>query len=248
MKRAADFRLTARNHLRGKWVIAIIAALVAAWLGGIDAGGLEVKLQLNEGAFQIGLNSAGQNIISTDGTQIFWPTFASIAAGVGFMAIVVEIALFFIGAIIEVGYASFNLYLVDDEKTAEMGDLFNYFTYWKSVVCTRLLKSVYILLWSLLLFIPGIIASFNYAMTSYILAENPELKANEAIARSKQLMYGNRWRLFCLEFSFIGWDLLCILTMGIGNLWLNPYKQAAIAAFYQEISGGKVHIGEDYVG
>lgn len=248
MKRAADLRLTARTHLRGKWVIAVIAALVAAWLGGIDTGGLDVKLELNEGMLQVGLQIAGQNIISTNGTQILRPTFASIASGLGFMAIVVEVALFFIGAIIEVGYASFNLYLVEDEKTAEMGDLFNYFTYWKSVVCTRLLKSVYILLWSLLLFIPGIVASYSYSMTSIILAENPELKANEAIARSKQLMHGNRWRLFCLELSFIGWDLLCILSMGIGSLWLNPYKQAAKAAFYREISGIEMVMGNDYAG
>ena len=54
--------------------------------------------------------------------------------------------------------------------------------------------------------------------------------------RSKQMMYGNRFRLFCLEISFIGWSLLCLLTFGIGNLWLTPYVQTATAAFYREIS------------
>ena len=93
------------------------------------------------------------------------------------------------------------------------------------------------LLWSLLLIIPGIIAGYSYAMTGYILAENPELTASEAIARSKEMMAGNRFRLFCLHFSFIGWEILCTLTLGIGNLWLRPYKQAAEAAFYREISG-----------
>ena len=69
-------------------------------------------------------------------------------------------------------------------------------------------------------------------------AENPELTASEAIERSKQMMSGNRWRLFCLQFSFIGWDLLsALLTFGIGSLWITPYKQAATAAFYREISG-----------
>ena len=74
-------------------------------------------------------------------------------------------------------------------------------------------------------------------MTDYILAENPELTASQAIEKSKTMMYGNRWRLFCLRFSFIGWDLLCSLTFGIGYLWLTPYKQAAEAAFYRDISG-----------
>lgn len=75
-------------------------------------------------------------------------------------------------------------------------------------------------------------------MTDYILAEHPELTASEAIAQSKAMMEGNRWRLFCLQFSFIGWDILCALTLGIGNLALRPYRHAAEAAFYREISGG----------
>ena len=66
----------------------------------------------------------------------------------------------------------------------------------------------------------------------------PELTASEAIEQSKQMMYGHRWRLFCLQFSFIGWDILsALLTFGIGSLWITPYKQAATAAFYREISG-----------
>lgn len=74
-------------------------------------------------------------------------------------------------------------------------------------------------------------------MTEYILAEHPEFTASEAIDRSKQMMSGNRWRLFCMQFSFIGWDILSALTLGIGSLWVRPYKQAATAAFYREVSG-----------
>jgi uncharacterized membrane protein len=90
----------------------------------------------------------------------------------------------------------------------------------------------------MLLFIfPGIYAAYGYAMTPYILAENPEMTANEAITKSKELMNGNRWRLFCLELSFIGWSLLCILfTLGIGVFWLKPYMEASFAAFYREIT------------
>ena len=74
-------------------------------------------------------------------------------------------------------------------------------------------------------------------MTKYILAEQPELTAQEALARSKELMYGNRWRLFCLQVSFVGWALASALTMGIGVLWLVPYMETATAAFYREITG-----------
>jgi len=60
------------------------------------------------------------------------------------------------------------------------------------------------------------------------------------LEKSKTMMYGNRWRLFCLQWSFIGWDLLCVLSLGVGNIWLVPYRQAAMAAFYRDISGEKV--------
>ena len=83
-------------------------------------------------------------------------------------------------------------------------------------------------------------------MTDYILAEHPELTASEAIAQSKAMMAGNRWRLFCLQFSFIGWSILCTLTLGLGNLALQPYEMAAIAAFYRELCGGTVPEDEEY--
>lgn len=78
-------------------------------------------------------------------------------------------------------------------------------------------------------------AIYSYAMTKYILAEHPEMTAKEAIARSKAMMTGNRRRLFCMQFSFIGWEILCILTLGIGNLVLAPYEEAATAVFYWDL-------------
>ena len=104
----------------------------------------------------------------------------------------------------------------------------------------QLLRVVYTVLWSLLFVIPGIYASYGYAMTPYILMENKEMTANEAIRASKELMNGNRFRLFCLEISFIGWALLALfLTAGIGFLWLVPYMEASFAAFYREIKAEK---------
>jgi uncharacterized membrane protein len=93
-----------------------------------------------------------------------------------------------------------------------------------------------IILWSLLLVIPGIIAAYRYAMASYIMAQNPEIGALDAIERSKAMMNGNKLRLFCLQLSFIGWMLLSALTLGIGYIFLRPYMQAAYAAFYLDIS------------
>lgn len=143
---------------------------------------------------------------------------------------------FVLGSVIEVGYARFNLDLFD--RTEEkVESLFAYFGNWKTTAATRFLTTLYTFLWTLLFIIPGIIANYSYAMTGFILAEHPEMTAGEAIERSKEMMDGNRFRLFCLQISFIGWTILCSFTFGIGNLWLRPYRHAATAAFYREISG-----------
>ena len=106
-------------------------------------------------------------------------------------------------------------------------------------VLGNFLVGLYISLWSLLFIVPGIIKAFSYAMTPYILVEYPELSVNEAIDKSRELMRGNKWRLFLLGLSFIGWILLCIPTFGIGMFWFGPYFEATIAAFYKDIKEQK---------
>ena len=98
-----------------------------------------------------------------------------------------------------------------------------------------LLTALYIILWTLLLIVPGIIMGYAYAMTPYIVHDHPELSADECIDYSRQMMRGNKWKLFCLDLSFIGWALLCLLTLGIGFLWLTPYVQSAHAEFYERL-------------
>lgn len=109
---------------------------------------------------------------------------------------------------------------------------------------TVAIKNIYIGLWTLLLIIPGIIKSYQYAMTNYILLDNPEKKNNEAIEMSMDMMRGNCLKLFCLDLSFIGWFLLCLLvsicTCGLGIitfLFLFPYWATARAAFYESLVG-----------
>lgn len=238
MKFAADFRQLARDALKGRWGIAVVAGLIASLLGAVGSGGPQLNVQLNDGDFHASLQIAGQNIISSNGDSAFLHMLTGIGTYIAVFAIVIGIALFILGSVVAVGYARFNLDLLDRQKEAGIGTVFSYFSFWKTTACARFLKSIYVLLWSLLLIIPGIIAGYSYAMTSYILANNPELTASEAIVRSKEMMYGNRWRLFCMQISFIGWEILsAVLTVGIGSLWVRPYKQAATAAFYQELSG-----------
>ena len=239
MKYASDFRAIARDALKGRWGIAVIAGLIASLLGAIATNGPEVKLNISDNGANINFMFANQQVYSS--SEGWMPELNAVIVGgalyIFVAALVMAAAFFVLGSIISLGYSRFNLDLADRRKEPEIGTIFGYFPHWKNAAIASLLQTVYVLLWSLLLIIPGIIASYSYAMTPYILSEHPDMAPSEAIARSKEMMHGNRWRLFCLHFSFIGWEILCAFTLGIGNLWLTPYKQAATAAFYRDVSG-----------
>ena len=251
MKIAEDFRRIARNALTNKWFIAVAVGLVASILGGISGGGPEFKVNIDGSNISMNFNVAGQTIksIGTNG-GVDSEVGAFILASLPIIIIAslfAAVIYFVLGSFIGVGYAKFNLNLVD-KKNAVFETLFEYFSRWKTTTIARLLRALYVFLWSLLFIIPGIVAGFSYAMTDYILAEDPELTADEAISQSKSIMMGNKWRFFCLQFSFIGWDILATLAFGIGHLWLTPYKQAAYAAFYREVSGTEFYPEEDELG
>ena len=237
MKYASDFRRIAREGLAGHWGIAVIAGLIAGLLGAAS-GGSNLKINYNYDGGQVNLSIADHQIYSS--TEGWLSELTPILVGGALYIILVGLVLaavyFVLSSVVSVGYGKFNLDLAD-RREAGIGTLFGYFPHWKNVALAMLLKEVYVFLWSLLLVIPGIIAAFSYAMTHYILAEHPHIGPGEALRWSRDMMRGNRWRLFCLGFSFIGWDLLNILTLGIGSLWLRPYKHAAYAAFYRDVSG-----------
>lgn len=239
MKLAADFRREAREALRGRWPIAILFGLAAAVLGGTETGTPEVKLNYDVASgVSATFGYAGQSVYSTG--QGFNPRWSGLLIGGAVYLVVIALVLgvlfFILGSIVRVGYARYNLGLVDRTECG-FETLFAYLSDWKTTALTQLLKSVYIFLWSLLFLVPGIIAGYTYAMTNFILAEHPDMTPGEALRASRAMMTGNRWRLFCLHFSFIGWKLLCSLTFGLGNLVLQPYCEAANAAFYRELTG-----------
>ncbi len=102
-------------------------------------------------------------------------------------------------------------------------------------VLTLVLYTIYLYLWSLLFAIPGIIKSFSYSMTFYVLAENPNMTANEAITESRRIMDGHKWELFVLQLSFIPWMLLGSVTLGLGYIYVAPYMSATVTNFYHNI-------------
>ena len=144
--------------------------------------------------------------------------------------------------VFEFGFAAFYLSLVraGDVKFVTLftasfeGFLKKLGTYW--------LKALYLFLWYLLFIIPGIVKSYSYAMTNYILLDNPELTANEAITKSRQMMKGYKWKLFVLDLSFILWRLLGMIPLFgalLNLLYVNPFYTATRAQFYEELKAIK---------
>lgn len=107
--------------------------------------------------------------------------------------------------------------------------------YWR-IVKTMFFHDIFLVLWSLLFIVPGIIKSYSYRLVPYILAEDPNISGTEAITRSRQMMNGHKWRAFVLDLSFILWDLLSAVTFGIvGVFYVGPYKMQTDAELYYAI-------------
>ncbi len=253
---AADFRAKARKALYGNWGKAVGVGFVASLLGaattaagsstGSNNGGGDSTA--GTGNELVGVSQSPyidfSSIDSIADLEGIIPTefqvgFMAVLSIISFIGIVFMILHFTIGGAVTLGYVKFNLNMVD-HKPATFADIFSEFHRFGAGFFMQLLRTVYTFLWSLLFVIPGIYAGYGYAMTPYILLEHPDMTANDAITASKELMHGNRWRLFCLEISFIGWILLAaFFTLGIGIFWVVPYMEASFAAFYREIRAEK---------
>ena len=245
MKTNREIRRTTRQALKGNWFIAIVATFVASMLGGLSIGS-------NAVSFEVSLPPVEDftGVADPDTLEMILNMYSIILAFAGVMAIVVtilNIVYLAVGSAVSVGYSQFNIDIIDGKKP-RLESLFESFGRWGTAIISRILIGIFTTLWSLLLIIPGIIASFSYAMTPFVIAENPGMSANEAITESKILMQGNKWKLFCLELSFFGLYILAAFTLGIALIWIIPYHQAAYAAFYRDIRPRRTHepISDEY--
>jgi uncharacterized membrane protein len=132
------------------------------------------------------------------------------------------------------GLAKFSLSISRREE-ASVNQLFLGFNDFMKPFVTYLLMFIFIIIWMLLLIIPGIIAALSYSMVFYIMNDDENIRDMDALRKSQAMMNGYKWKLFCLGLRFIGWALLCCLTFGIGFLWLVPWVQVSMANFYDDI-------------
>lgn len=139
-----------------------------------------------------------------------------------------------IGGPFALGAALFSL-SISRGKEARLEQIFHGFNRFTTALAAYLLILLYVVLWMLLLIVPGIIAALGYSMTFYIIADNESIKAEDALRKSKSMMEGYKLKLFNLCFRFFLLALLCILTLGIGFLWLIPFINITMAKFYDDI-------------
>lgn len=222
----SDYRRIARENLAGNWPLSIGVAAIALLLGGAIVGASFIP--------QLKFQFRGQNVTLEEWADLITTIGSTIGSGAVSLSLL-GLAEFIIGGVIQLGYAQ---YLLKQYNRAnfELNDLFSQFDRFGQGFLLNFLRGLYVFLWSLLLIVPGIIKSYAYSMAPFIMAENPDMTANEAITASKELMEGNKFELFLLDLTFIGWDFLAALSLNLGHLALNPYKNAARAVFYKDLT------------
>lgn len=234
---SSEIKQRAREALRGNWLSAVIAGIVASFLGASTMNNfvLNIDFNIDQSVPQPDSDNVATafNMGADLGYNEAWSFLIAIVLGLLAVSFVYSLIMFTIGSAVSVGYSQYNLDLVDG-CGVRVGTLFSCMSQMKTAIFVKLLTVVYVILGYILLIIPGIMATYSYSMANFVLADNPDMTAREALRESKRIMKGHRWRLFCLEMSFIGLVLISILTVGIGFIWSVPYMNASYAAFYRE--------------
>ena len=227
MLSSKELRTRAWNSLKGKYWMAFIVVFVFG-------------IFLSVGSNFITLSQSLSNIVNSvdpsemDSTmQLGAVVILAASSVVGIVGLLLSI---FVESAAQVGLC--NYFIKNTYSKPSFADAFSGFKvrYLRNTGAL-LLMSIKLALWYCLLIVPGIIKSFEYAIIPYILADDPTISTKEAFKKANVMMKGNKWRLFVLDFSFIGWALLCVLTLGIGTFFLMPYVNAAAAEFYVELKG-----------
>lgn len=204
----------------------------------VDSSKLKPNFELRAAAREQLKGNWGKAVL----VNLLFLIITGIGGGIPYVGIIVALL---IGGPMTLGLIGFFVRLKRGEY-AVLENLFDGFKYFTPSLVLYLLTSIFTFLWSLLLIVPGIIAAIRYSQAYFILNDNPGMEAMQAIKLSKEMMQGNKWKYFLLHLSFIGWGLLCILTLGIGFLWLSPYITTTLANFYDDLKNAASQNGQSF--
>lgn len=150
------------------------------------------------------------------------------------ISILVSLIVFALTSVLTVGFLSFSLRTIRHQE-AEINSLFQYFKYFVKVFCLLFMIQLFSFLWSLLFFIPGIIAMISYQQAIYIFIDDPDKGVLQCIRESKVMMAGHKWELFVLRISFILWGILPAVTCGLASIYVFPYMELTNAVYYDNL-------------
>lgn len=227
MKSISQTKREARECLRGHWTPVVLATAVYGVIAMLCVSPNYVY-QLTHPNYVQDLSYAMQTNNLSDMMGIY--------GGITRLSSISSLLSILVINVLVVGFMNAFLKFYRDKDTAITRNMFAIaFKDYGHKILGMFLMGLFIALWTLLLIIPGIIKTFSYAMTPFILHEYPTVGVNDAIDISRKMMKGHKLDLFLLELSFIGWAFLCVLTLGIGFLWLTPYMQTSISIFYEDV-------------
>ena len=189
------------------------------------------------------LNSMADNTAGLMAIGIFLMVF--IIVFVVLMAVVILLDVFIFNPL-EVGCKKY--YLRNLNEPAQVGNIgYAFDNNYKNITKTMFFRDLFTVLWTLLFIIPGIVKSYEYQMIPYLLADNPQMTKEQAFEESKRMMQGQKWKAFVLDLSFIGWNILSALTLGIlGIFYVQPYMDATHAALYEALRYGMPYNNAQY--
>ncbi|MEE3421041.1 MAG: DUF975 family protein [Lachnospiraceae bacterium] len=230
----ARLKEMARIALHGSYWKCVLAALLMAFCVGGSANAISSSSTMEQ--IQSGGSSSffsnpqnGEFFAGGYGDSILPPIVGVVLVVAAVIAIIVRI---FLMHPLEVGCCSF--FNKDLYRPSDLSDLSVAFSRdYLNVVKIQFFRYLYTFLWGLLFIVPGIVKMYEYRMIPYLLSEHPDMPMEEAFARSRAMMDGEKWNAFLLDFSFLGWELLSACTFGIlGLFYVNPYVQLTNAALY----------------
>lgn len=233
-----DLKAEAKEFLkRNYWKAFAVCLIVSLLAGGSGRSSRETDyMSPNFGEYNYEINFGPGNEFGTmiEGIGLDNPFQVAVGASVFALFMLLSIATaIIIGNALQVGEKRFFIRSFKEE--ASIGTLFSTLRRgeWIPIAIKMFLMDLFILLWGLLLIIPGIIKYYQYRMIPYILAEDPELTFTEAKELSTMMTNGQKGEIFSLDLSFIGWYLLGSLFFGIGGIFVKPYHEATVAKLYQ---------------
>lgn len=240
-----ELKSNAKNVLQRNYWVAFLVCLIVMLLSG-DFGNSNNSNEVVYNMDGFDINTSVQALSSFFPFKLPFVTSSFVITFLGILIpIIILISfLFFIFVINPLTVGKKRYFVESIEDTSSIGTMFKIFKdeNYMNIVKIMFLMDVKLFLWTLCFIVPGIVKTYEYYMVPFLLAQDSSLSTSDVFDRSKAMTDNNKFNIFVLELSFLGWYILCAFTFGIGYLFLAPYREATYAELYY----ASKHLAENY--